>query len=224
MMTLAWPSLLLALFTASAFAPPLLETATMAALMPHAAGAGEVRLELALDATGAVVSIHTLRNSPPWTGLLREAVASWSFTGATDGRAPVECRVLVVGLFRPRALFLPAGPGEPPKDVATPSDGLPIPLTTPTPSYPPKARGDGVVIVEARLAADGSVAGATVVQSASAFDDPARAAARRFRFRPAQREGRDVPSVVVLVLGFRQPVDVRGPVVVPPGRPQAHEF
>ncbi len=207
-MTLAWPSLLVALFAVSAFAPPRLETATMAAPMPHAAGAGEVRLELALDASGAVVSIRTLRNSPPWTGLLRDAVASWSFSAATDGRAPVECRVLVVGLFRPRALFLPAGHGEQPKDVASPSDGLPIPLTTPTPSYPPNARGEGVVIVEARLAADGSVADATVVQSASAFDDPARATARRFQFRPARREGQDVPSVVVLVFGFRQPVDV----------------
>ena len=63
-----------------------------------------------------------------------------------------------------------------------------------------------MVIVEARLAADGSVADATVVQSASAFDDPARATARRFQFRPARREGQDVPSVVVLVFGFRQPV------------------
>ena len=203
-MTLAWPSLLVALFAAPAFAPPRLETATMAAPMPHAAGAGEVRLELALDASGAVVSIRTLRNSPPWTGLLRDAVASWSFSAATDGRG----RVLVVGLFRPRALFLPAGHGEQPKDVASPSDGLPSPLTTPTPSYPPNARGEGVVIVEARLAADGSVADATVVQSASAFDDPARATARRFQFRPARGEGQDVPSVVVLVFGFRQPVGV----------------
>ncbi len=48
----------------------------------------------------------------------------------------------------------------------------------------------------------------TVVRSRSGFDIAAVNAARRWRFRPATRDGQPVRSVAYLVFGFREPVVV----------------
>jgi TonB family protein len=161
---------------------------------------GEVLLEVGLDSTGAPQAIVLLSGDPPFSDALRVAVRQWRLPVGDVGP-----QVLVAGIFRSPALLelrpLPAPPSPPPG-----SHAVPFPIQWERPPYPPDALGDGVVIVEAWIGADGLVHQATVVHSSPAFDDAARQAAARWRFRPALRDGRAVPSVAFLVFGFRAPV------------------
>jgi len=177
---------------------------------------GEVFLELDVDASGRVSGVRTLRSTPPFTDLLREAVQGWRFepareTGEAEQPTAVESSVLVAGLFRPPTLYSGAMPGQPPQDVAGASIDLPFPSSTATPAYPPDALSNRVVLVEVEVGEDGKVAGATMARSAPGFDSAALDAARQWTFRPARRSGAPTSSLAYIVFGFREPV-----AIVPP--------
>ena len=172
---------------------------------PQVAGGGEVLLELTVGNDGKVVKGHTLRSTPPFTELLVDAVRLWKFHPAEDRGHEVESAVLVVGLFRPPTLMGPAA-GEPSKDVTPPSSLIPMPYTTVPPDYPPGALADGVVLVEIIVERDGTVDAARVLRSSAAFDRAATDAVLQWKFRPARRDGKPVPSFAYVVFGFRQPV------------------
>lgn len=185
---------------------PRLDKGAAPAPPVEAVGGGEVILDVAVDAGGRPSQVRVLRDTPPFTAVLREAVLTWTFEAGAEGR------VLVAGLFAPPALYAPTL-GEPPRDVAAAPESLPFPSTTVTALYPPTAIGDGSVLVGVGVDAAGAVAAATVVRSAPGFDASALAAARRWRFRPARQGGAAVASTAYLVFGFRQPV-------LPPPRPR----
>jgi TonB family protein len=159
-----------------------------------------------------VSEVLTLRETPPFTELLRHAVTGWRFQPSRqDGRAQAW-PVLVAGIFRPPTLVGPAA-GTPPRDTATPSSHIPIPLEPIVPPYPPSAVGDAVVLVEVGVGEDGTVAERRVVEGRAPFVDPALDAVRNWRFRPARREGHAVTAFAYVVFSFR------GPIGPPPKRP-----
>jgi len=172
---------------------------------PQVPGGGQVLLELTVGNDGKVIKGHTLRSTPPFTELLVDAVRLWKFQPAEDRGHEVESAVLVAGLFRPPTLMSPAA-GEPPKDVTPPSNLIPMPYTMVTPDYPPGALADGVVLVEVIVERDGTVDAARVLRSSAAFDRAATDAVLQWKFRPARRDGKPVPSFAYVVFGFRQPV------------------
>lgn len=166
----------------------------------------------AWDVAGVRVDVHgdaghdqSLFATVGSAGFVWKTAITWSFEPARDGGLPVESHVLIAACYRPAALA--AGPDSQPPSVAA-SPVVPSPTTMVPPAYPPRALGDGVVIVELRIDATGTVTGARVVQSASGFDQAALDAARKWRFRPAQRAGAPVPAYVYLIFGFRQPVTI----------------
>lgn len=163
-------------------------------------GGGEVLLEVAVEASGTVSEIRTLRATAPYTDLLRGAVKSWMFDPArnADGVA-VPTRLLVGGSYRPAiALGFGSTAGEPPQDTASPSAGVPFPSATVTASYPAQGYGPGLVLVEFTIAADGTFTAAAPEQADSAFKEAALEAARKWRFRPMS-----TPSLAYVVFGFR---------------------
>ncbi len=172
---------------------------------PQVLGGGEVLLELTVGNDGKVIKGHTLRSTPPFTELLVDAVRLWKFQPAEDRGHEVESAVLVAGLFRPPTLMGPAA-GEPSKDVTPPSSLIPMPYTIVPPDYPPGALADGVVLVEIIVERDGTVDAARVLRSSAAFDTAATDAVLQWKFRPARRDGKPVPSFAYVVFGFRQPV------------------
>jgi hypothetical protein len=138
-----------------------------------AVGGGEVILEATVNAIGRVTAIAPLRTTPPFADLVVAAVRDWRFDPAQDMVAPpdrqpylgaVEAKVLVVGVFAAPALTAPTL-GEPPRDVAAPSDDSPFPLAITTPSYPPLALGGGVVLLEVCVGADGVVTDTSVIRT-----------------------------------------------------------
>lgn len=184
-----------------------------------AVAGGEVFLEVAVNAEGRVSGVKPFRDTPPFTDALSAAVKAWAFEPATDAaiplpglpvdartRRPAASKVLVVGLFRPPALFA-ATLGEPPKNVGAPSEDVPVPAGTPRmPDYPVNAMFDGAVLIELQLGVDGSVTRRRLLRSSPAFDGPALIAVDALSFRAARVRGAAVPSVAYVVLAFRQPI------------------
>lgn len=201
-----------------AFSPARYRDGMLPALPLTAVGGGEVFLELSVDAAGRVTDVIPLRTTPPFTDLVVAAVRDWRFlpaeghattgpgrAGTPASRRPVPSRVLVAAVYRPPALRAPTL-GEPPRDVATPSEGTAFPVTTSMPPYPPSAYGSGVVLLEVRIGRDGTIADVTVIHSAAPFDDAARAAVRQWSFRPAHLQGMPVATLVYVLFGFPIPV------------------
>lgn len=183
-----------------------------------AVAGGEVIVELSVTRDGVVESAKTLRSTPPYTENLLSALRGWRFAPAEDVLTPAAgqptdettrraaaSKVLVVGLFRPPALFA-ATLGEPPKTVAAPSQDAPGVGALVMPEYPVRALFDGTVLVEVQIGVDGSVLRRRLARSSPPFDDPALEAVGSLTFRPARVRGRAVPSVAYVVAAFRQPI------------------
>lgn len=183
---------------------------------PLAVSGGEVFLEALVDVDGRVDSVRTLRTTPPFTDAVIRAVRGWRFTPATEAAEPstgqtaasarpVAGPVLVAAMFAPPALNGPTL-GEPPQDVLSASDETPMPMGANPAAYPPRALGDGTVLVEVTIDTAGVPTDAQVKVSAPGFDAAAIAAARSWSFRPARRRGIAVTTHAYLLFAFRQPV------------------
>lgn len=202
-----------------AVAPAALRNAALPGIPPMAVGGGEVVLEVSVDKTGRAVDIKTLRDTPPFTAELIAVARAWQFQPAEDAEAPapgkpidrttrrfIDSGVLVIGLFRPPALF-PLTLGEPPRTVAAPSSSVPTPVTPSTmPTYPPQALFDGVVLAELQVGADGRVVDTRILRSSPGLDEPTLDAVRRLAFLPARVHGAPAPAMVYVVTAFRQPI------------------
>ena len=183
---------------------------------PLVVSGGEVFLEVLVAQDGRVDSIRTLRTTPPFTDAVINAVRGWRFTPAMEVAAlstsqaeastgPVAGSVFVAAMFAPPALN-GTTLGQPPQDVLSPSDDMPMPLAANPAAYPPRAMGDGTVLVEVTIDGSGVLTDAHVIASSPAFDAGALAAARSWSFRAAQRNGTAVTTHAYLLFAFRQPV------------------
>ncbi len=175
---------------------------------PTVVASGQEWLRVSVDAGGDVSRIEPLREAPAFSEAFRRAVNGWSFAPARVEGDAVESQVLVAALFRPATLYSLPGLGQPPSGPRLGPGQFPVPVATPAPPYPPRAVGSDLVIVEVEVDRNGSVRAATAVRSRPGFDTAAVNTARRWRFRPATRDGQPVRSVAYLVFGFREPVVV----------------
>ena len=101
----------------------------------------------------------------------------------------------------------PVAPPLPPAAVAMAPGNAPVPIQSPAPRYPPDAlrRGEsGTVLLRVHVGADGIPMAIDLVQSSRsrALDHAATDAVRRWRFRPAQRNGQPVDGVVQVPISF----------------------
>ncbi len=198
--------------------PPAFEAGSLPETPIDAVAGGEVLLEVEIDAGGLVTREIVLRETPPFTAAAQSAVAGWVFRPAEqtvrpasgDAGGPVTrtipSKVLVAYIARPPALFVPTL-GDPPVDIAPPSDAVAYPATTAVPAYPPLARDPGVGLIQVAVDEAGRVSDATVLRSAPGFDDAGLDAVRLWRFRPARIGGSLVTTRVYVVLAWRTPAN-----------------
>jgi len=209
-----WVLALSWLVSVESFEPARLRSGEAFIQPPMTAGGGEVLLELEVAASGEVTGVTTLRTTPPFGDLLRQAASGWRFEPARevqeDPDAPiaVDSKVLVAGFFRPSTLYNAPARGEVPKDVAPPSAEVPFPTTMFAPLYPPTAylHMSQTVVIELEVGAEGKVASSKVIRKAEGLNAAAEDAAREWRFRAARRNGKAVRSFAYIVFGFREPV------------------
>jgi len=101
-----WVLALSWLVSVESFEPARLRSGEAFIQPPMTAGGGEVLLELEVAASGEVTGVTTLRTTPPFGDLLRQAASGWRFEPARevqeDPDAPiaVDSKVLVAGFFR----------------------------------------------------------------------------------------------------------------------------
>ncbi|MES1256153.1 MAG: energy transducer TonB [Acidobacteriota bacterium] len=202
-----------------AVAPAQYRAGALPGIPTVAISGGEAWLELTVDAEGRVTDIATLRHTAPFTEALTAAVRTWQFRPAEDAVRPetgrdvdlrtrkaVTSKVLVISLFRPPALYATTL-GDPPKDVAGPSDAVPFPAASiAMPLFPPRAVFEGVVMAELHVGANGQLIKAAIIKPAPPFDGPTLDVVRRLTFRPSRVHGQAVPGFVYVIAGFRQPI------------------
>lgn len=184
----------------------------------RALGGGQAFLELAIDESGGVSAVKPLRTTPPFTQDAAAAVRDWYFRPAEDDvlQRLADGRERLVRIAAPAKIFFASvfrAPvlngftlGAIPRDVAAPSPEIAWPINTVLPPYPPHALESGVVLLEARVGADGSISDVTVLHSSPPFDEAARDALKQWLFRPARRHGRNVMTFVYVAFGFPMPV------------------
>lgn len=103
----------------------------------------------------------------------------------------------------------PGTPDGSGRDILIPGGNVrePVLVRRVEPVYPEaarKARLEGVVILEAIIAADGEIEEVHVVKSAGALlDASAQAAVERWRYRPATLNGRAVRVLLTVTISFR---------------------
>jgi protein TonB len=82
----------------------------------------------------------------------------------------------------------------------------PVPVRTVAPDYPNEMRRDGVtglVMVTCLIDEQGNVAETTVAKASNeAFANPAITAVKKWKFKPAQRDGAIVPIKVTIPIKF----------------------
>ncbi len=82
----------------------------------------------------------------------------------------------------------------------------PVPVRTVAPDYPDELRREGVsglVVVKCSIDAQGNVAEAEVEKSSNAaFEKPAVAAVRKWKFKPAKQDGSPVAIKVSIPIKF----------------------
>ena len=178
---------------------------SMPVVPPLTVSGGEVWLEALVAADGGVTSVEVLRTTPPLTDAMVAAIHGWHFEPAATGSTAVASHVLVAGLLTPPALNGPTL-GAPPQSVGSASDDTPRPTVTTPPTYPLRALGNGIVLVEVTVRDAGPPADAHIVLASPPFDGAALAAARSWKFEPARRNGRVVTTRAYLLFVFRQPV------------------
>jgi hypothetical protein len=203
------------------FVPPRLKAAQLPPLpAPTVAGGGEVLIEAIVDRRGAMTRPLVSRTTPPYTDLVLEAISHWQFEPAREIdykglETTVEMPVAVIAIYRPPILLNAPTIGEQPKNVMRVSGDVAVATATVMPLYPPNARDGGVVLYEIALDLGGRVTETREVESVEGFQSVARDALAQFRFRPGSYRARPVPSTTYVIFGFRTPVGLASPSVLP---------
>jgi TonB family protein len=189
---------------------PRLRDAAVPLPAPEALGGGEVIVELSVAIDGSVASVQPLRTTPPFTQRLVDVVAKWRFTNATtviDSRVTaVPYPVLVIGAFRAPTLYAGPALGGVAETRGVASARLPQLQSVLMPSYPPRATGDGFVIIEIEMTRFAVPREYRVITPASGFDSAALSAVRAWRFTPPATSDVADRVFVYALVGFRSPV------------------
>jgi hypothetical protein len=183
------------------WSPPRLATAQVGAAPWNAQSGGIAAYDVSLDAAGAVVGTSIVQDVAPFGAVLGEALSSWRFEPAREGRQAVASRVLALGFFRPPVLLFAAPSSPQYRNTVAPGE-LPWPTAVVVPPYPPNAIGSAKVILESDISSRGAVTAVRIVSPPTGFDGAAADTARQWTYRPATRAGKPVDSRAFLVFSF----------------------
>jgi protein TonB len=188
--------------------------------------ARHVDLEMALNAH---VELTPGRGREPVRSLLEpvlaaalRAVRQWQYAPPAQGPLAFDVDVPFGPAVAPNSLPAAAGhapltgddvPSTPGARLRT-SDGAvrvggniapPTKIRHVNPAYPPDAKAEGVqgvVIIEARIEADGTVGEARVLRSIPMLDAAALDAVRQWEFAPTLIDGEPVPVIMTVTINF----------------------
>jgi TonB family protein len=172
------------------------------------AAEGIVAFNVSLDAAGAIRKISVLQGVPPLTAAAEQSLRGWKFAAASQDRSAEDSEMLVVFVFR-HAVYI-ASPSRftpifPAKETGETRTGFIPPgiLSIAYAGYPASTIASGAVVVQANVKPDGSTGNVSVVRDLQGgFGPLAIKAAKHWQFQAALRDGRPVPSKVVIAFVF----------------------
>jgi hypothetical protein len=169
---------------------------------------GVVAFSVPLGAGGEVGKISVLQDLPPFTAAAEDSLKHWKFSPASMNNSPEDSQMLVAFVFR-HAVYIanppPFTPIVPAKESADARRGFVPPgiLSVAYAGYPASTIAFGAVVVQANVRADGSTGGVSIIRDLQGgFGPLAINAAKHWRFQPAMRDGRAVPSKVTIAFVF----------------------
>ena len=169
---------------------------------------GIVAFDVSLDAQGAIKNISVLQDLPPFTAPAKQSLRSWKFAPASENGRPEDSEMPVAFVFR-HAVYIanepPFTPIIPKNDSDEARRGFIPPgiLSVSYAGYPASTIAMGAVVVQARVKPDGLTGEVSVVRKLSGgFGPLAIDAAKHWKFQPASREGKPVPSNVAIAFVF----------------------
>jgi TonB family protein len=164
---------------------------------------GVVLLDLLVDEEGRVSKLRTLEGRNPFSQKASDAVRRWTFAPAQIEK-PVESRVGVVMMFRPR-MILEFGPPQRKMRQLSSSNRPALPVTIFSLPYPANSVAEGVVVLQLEIDIQGGIAKIDVIEGVSPLTAVARKSVETWRFAPAKVDGQPVCGMVIVAVSFLRP-------------------
>jgi hypothetical protein len=169
---------------------------------------GVVVFSVSVGAGGEVGKISVLQDVPPFTAAAHDSLKHWKFSPASMNSTPEDSVTLVAFVFRHAVYianpppFTPIVPAKESSDTRRSFVPLGI-LSIAYAGYPASTIASGAEVVQANIKADGSTGGVGIIRDLpGGFGPLAIDAAKHWRFQPAMREGRAVPSKLAIAFVF----------------------
>lgn len=179
-------------------------------VLPDTPEGGTVVVKVTLDESGNVAEARTTEAS----------IGGFNFTGHPTGSL-IDAVVTSVRGWRydppaegPLTFAVTVRLGDPKREASFNTDGAlrvggaikaPVKTRDVRPVYPPEARAQGisgVVIIEARIGADGRVEAARVLKSIPLLDEAALDAVKQWEFTPTLLSGAPSPVIMTVTITF----------------------
>jgi len=173
---------------------------------------GAVSLLLSLDGSANIQNVQVLRDSPPLTSSVQDAVQLWTLTPASLQGVPVASEISVTAIFN---IFNPAGGAAAQRLVLAPSQSvypdasqfMPPQITSASfANYPANSVAQGTVVLDVTLGAAGQPKQIRVVYGAPPLTQQATNAIKTWQFNAATFKGQPVSAHIIIAFVFQRNV------------------
>jgi TonB family protein len=172
--------------------------------------AGAVSLLLNLDSSARMRNVQVLRDFPPLTNLVQNAVQDWTFTPATLNGHSVPSEISVTVIFN---IFNPAGGGSYQSLVLAPPQSIPPDASQFVPpqinmasfaNYPANSVSQGTVVLNATVDKTGNPAKIGVIRGIPTLTEQAILAVKKWRFSAATIQRKPTAAQMVIAFVFQR--------------------
>jgi len=171
---------------------------------------GAVSLLLSLDSSANIQNVQVLRDSPPLTSSVQDAVQLWTFTPASLQGIPVASEISVTAIFN---IFNPAGGAAAQSLVLAPSQSIypdasqfmPPQITSASyANYPANSVAQGTVVLDVTVGVAGQPKQSRVVYGAPPLSQQATNAVKTWQFNAATFKGQPVSAHIIIAFVFQR--------------------
>ena len=171
---------------------------------------GTLVLEVIVSETGKVEDVQPIRKIESLTEAAIDSVKSWQFNPASlDGKS-VRSRTAIAVTFNPAAIpaaNVPLPPLSPKaRSHRNALQPQPVDVVAATfPQYPVNSIASGTVVLRVSVDEVGRLEKTIVVRGITSLTSPAIHALKEWKFKPAELDGKPLPSSIALAFVLRPP-------------------
>jgi hypothetical protein len=194
----------------SPFSPAGITSASNIAYPVNTLASGAVSLLLSLDGSANIQNVQVLRDSPPLTSSVQDAVQLWTFTPASLHGVPVASEISVTTIFN---IFNPAGGAASQSLVLAPSQSvypdasqfMPPQITLASyANYPANSVAQGTVVLDVTVGVAGQPKQFRAVYGVAPLTQQATNAVKTWQFSTATLKGQPVSAHIIIAFIFQR--------------------